>query len=135
MHLLFRPSATPVEDRTGLAFSSRIDGPILQAFCREIEEALKTPMSLIEPDGEPSHVVHDRIMARQQALVHRTILTLADSLEDVRMRTFVGKRICELADRIRAGDPVLYRMIQENPHLPMVLEEFEARLRRFEAGS
>ena len=89
-------------------------------------------MTLLESKDEPAHVLHDRLMARQQALVHRVLLTLAESLTEENMRTYVGKRVAELAERIRAGDSVLYRMIQENPHLQEELGTFEDRLRKFE---
>ena len=132
MHLLFRPSATPLHDRHGLAFSDRVSAKDLEGFCRETKKALATPMTLLESKDEPAHVLHDRLMARQQALVHRVLLTLAESLTEENMRTYVGKRVAELAERIRAGDSVLYRMIQENPHLQEELGTFEDRLRKFE---
>lgn len=134
MHLLFRPSATPVQDRHGLAFSDRVSWSELDSFCRETEKAFVTPMTLLESTDEPAHVLHDKLMARQQALVHRVLLTLAESLSEENMRTYVGKRVAELAQRIRAGDTTLYRMIQENPHLHEELRAFENRLRDFEAG-
>jgi prephenate dehydrogenase len=128
MHLLFRPSATPVQDRSGLLFSGRLTAAELGRFAQAIEKILGTPMTLIEDGVEPAHVQHDRWMARQQALVHRVILALADSLSEEAMRTFVGRRVCELADRIRDGDPILYRMIQENSHLKGELASFSDRL-------
>ena len=131
MHLLFRPSATPLQDRHGLAFSDRVSKSELESFCREAERAFATPMTLIESRDDPAHILHDKLMARQQSLVHRVLLTLAESLPEENMRTYVGKRVAELADRIRAGDPVLYRMIQENPYLGRESSQFEERLRSF----
>ena len=131
MHLLFRPSATPVQDRQGLAFSDRVSTDDLERFCRETEKALATPMTLLESSDDPAHVLHDKLMARQQSLVHRVLLTLAESLPEESARTYVGKRVAELAERIKAGDAVLYRMIQENPHLGDELGAFEKRMREF----
>jgi len=131
MHLLFRPSATPVQDRHGLAFSDRVSKEELEKFCQESELALTTPMTLLESKDEPAHVLHDKLMARQQSLVHRVLLTLAESLPEENSRTYVGKRVAELAERIKAGDAVLYRMIQENPHLGDELGAFEKRMREF----
>ena len=131
MHLLFRPSATPVQDRHGIAFSDRVSKEELEMFCRESERAFGTPMKLLESKDEPAHVLHDKLMARQQSLVHRVLLTLVESLSEESTRTYVGMRVAELADRIKAGDAVLYRMIQENPHLEEELGAFEKRLREF----
>ena len=128
MHLLFRPSATPVPDRRGVVFCDAWEPARLDRFARELGKALATPMSTLEAKGEPSHIVHDKLMARQQALVHRTILALSESLVDLQMRTYVGNRVCELADRVREGDQQLYRMIQENPYLSEELKALRNRL-------
>lgn len=131
MHLLFRPSGTPVAERKGLVFSMRHSAEEIEKFRAEIQETLQTPISLLTPTDEPAYVVHDRIMARQQALIHRVLLVLSESLGDESMRTFVGSRVCELADRVRAGDPSLYRIIQQSRYLPDEIAEFESRLRAF----
>lgn len=134
MHLLFRPSATPPSERRGIVFSMRHPADTLNQFCSDIEATLKTPMARLDSDAEPAYIVHDRLMARQQALIHRVLLVLSESLSDETMRTFVGKRVCDLADRIREGDPVLYRIIQSNRFLPDEISEFEDRLRQFEVS-
>jgi prephenate dehydrogenase len=113
MHLLFRPSATPVSD-----------AGVVSDFADYVGRAFKTSVVELRGGGEPAHVVHDRLMARHQALVHRVVLALASRLDAVEARTFVGQRVSELADRIKAGDPVLYKMIQENPMAAGELEEF-----------
>jgi prephenate dehydrogenase len=128
MHLLFRPSATPIADRQGLLFSDSMSSAEMGRLAKELEAVLRTPIVVIDDQEEPTHVLHDRLMARQQALVHRVILTLADELQDSRMRTYVGMKVCELAERIRSGDPLLYRMIQENKNLEAVLQGFEMKL-------
>ena len=132
MHLLFRPSATPPVDRRGLVFSDRVNPADLEVFRSEIAVALATPMSIVKAEGpDAAYVVHDRHMARQQALVHRVLLVLAESIDDPRMQTYVGLRVAELADRIRAGDPVLYRLIQENPFTNEEVASFFDRLQAF----
>jgi prephenate dehydrogenase len=128
MHLLFRPSATPADDRRGLVFSDRMPIEEVAAFAREIEAALKTPFAILEATDDPCHVLHDRLMARQQALVHRVLLVLDEFVSEESAATFVGRRVVELAERIRSGDRVLYRMIQENPFLREELEAFRSRL-------
>ena len=67
MHLLFRPSATPLQDRGGILFSDRVGPDELDRFSEEVEAILATPMYRIDGGDEPAHVIHDRHMARQQA--------------------------------------------------------------------
>jgi len=131
MHLLFRPSGTPVGERRGIVFSMRHSAEEVARFRDEISITLATPMSLLESGAEAAYLVHDRIMARQQALIHRVLLVLSGSLGDPALRTFVGERVCDLAERVRSGDPSLYRLIQQNRFLPDEIAEFEARLRSF----
>ncbi len=124
MHLLFRPSATPQEDRRGLVFSDRLPAADVAAFAREIEAVLETPFALLESTGEPAYVRHDRLMARQQALVHRVLLALSEFVSEASATTYVGQRVVELAGRIQSGDPELYRMIQANPFVEEELATF-----------
>lgn len=131
MHLLFRPSATPAAERRGIVFSMRHSDDEVGKFRDEISETLSTPMALLESTGEAAYLLHDRIMARQQALIHRVLLVLSESLGDPNLRTLVGERVCDLAERVRTGDPSLYRIIQQNRFLPEEIAEFEARLRSF----
>lgn len=131
MHLLFRPSATPVEDRRGLVFADRLPCETVQEFDEIAKRVFKTKFEILESDSGKTYQLHDRLMARHQALVHRVLLVLADSLDDAGVRTFVGQRVVELADRIRGGDATLYRMIQENPHLASEMESFLEHLRGF----
>lgn len=130
MHLLFRPSTTPAEDRRGLVFSDRIPVSEVADFAREIEAVLATPFSILESAEEPAYVRHDRLMARQQALVHRVLLALSEFVSEESAATYVGQRVVELADRVKAGDPVLYRMIRENRYLEPELKAFRERLSR-----
>ena len=131
MHLLFRPSATPVSDRRCLIFGEGIEASVLDSFCENMCRALKTPIFRVEGTGEPAYVSHDRIMARHQSLTHRVLSVLAEQLSDINHCTFIGQRVLELAERIKAGDPILYQMIQENPYAKEAVEEFEQRLRCF----
>lgn len=133
MHLLFRPSATPPNERRGLVFADHMPGVAVEDFRAFAERAFKTPMRTLKGDAEPTYRLHDKHMAREQGLVHRVILSLAKSLDEAATRTVVGQRVCDLAERILAGDPVLYRMIQENPYLGLEVEEFQGRLARFQA--
>ncbi len=128
MHLLFRPSATPVENRSGMVFSDRMPKAQVKAFGEQIGRALRTNLEFLQARRGPTYVRHDQMMARQQALVHRVLLSLADSLEDAGSLNYIGQRVCELATRLRQGDPTLYRMIQNNPHLEAEMEAFHKRL-------
>jgi len=126
-----RPSATPIGDRRCLVFSDRIPSESIAAFIKHMSGALKSPIVPLQAEGVAPYVAHDRLMARHQALVHRVLLTLAAQLGDEASRTFVGQRVCELADRIRAGDPVLYKLIQENKFADAEVKIFEAALDKF----
>ncbi|HEY3781535.1 MAG TPA: hypothetical protein VGL56_10655 [Fimbriimonadaceae bacterium] len=131
MHLLFRPSATPIKDRRCLVFSERGSSADLAAFSDLMARALKTSVVSIDSGAESAHLQHDRLMAYQQSLVHRVILVLASKIQDEHGQTFVGQRIQELAERIEAGDPELYRLIQGNPFTDSVVADFESSLRGF----
>jgi prephenate dehydrogenase len=131
MHLLFRPSATAIEDRRGLIFADELSPALVEEFLAYSRRAFRTNMAMLKGDGEPSYRLHDRVMAREQGLVHRVILTLAESLDEKATQTYVGQRVCELAQRIQGGDPVLYRIIQENPFLDAEVTGFQDRLGSF----
>lgn len=133
MHLLFRPSATPERDRRCLVFSERLDGGLVEKFSEEMARALRTSFSTIPSGTEPAHERHDRMMARHQSLAHRVLLVLASQLGDVEAQTFIGQRVCELAERIKAGDPTLYRLIQENRFVGEALSGFDDELGSFSA--
>ncbi len=133
MHVLFRPSATQESDRRCLVFADHWTPSDLAAFASEMGRTLKTRVECLTGSDEPAYRVHDRLMARQQALVHRVVLILARGLSDEASRTYIGQRICELGARIQAGDPTLYEIIQSNPFLAEEVAGFEADLRGFTA--
>ncbi len=131
MHLLFRPSATSVADRRGLLFSDHLPTEEVRGFVRAFSRSFQTPMDLLMSPAGPAYFLHDQMMSRHQALVHRVLATLADTISKEDAQTYVGQRVRELAGRIRSGDPTLYRLIQENPYLEEELASFKARLDRF----
>lgn len=123
MHLLFRPSITP--DKKDRRCS------ILQEFHgKEIEKWL-------EPIVNASIVYfkdvyeHDSEMARQQALIHRVILSLDKVLGVHPSRTYISAKVGELANRIKGGDENLYKIIQSNKQLPEILKEFKKEVDNF----
>ena len=125
MHILFRPSATPNKaDRKCI---------ILRENCSSsVEKILESIL-----DGSKVKVLpwtteqHDHVMAYNQALVHRIILTL-DDICNQDAPTYVTKRITELADRIKAGDKELYSLIQKNKSTVEVTDEFREMLDGFD---
>ena len=131
MHLLFRPSATSISDRRAMLFSDRVPLAEVERLAQVFARSFQTPMEVLRPGAEPAYILHDKLMARHQALVHRVLATLADTLIADSSQTYVGQRVRELADRIRSGDPTLYRMIQENPYLEAELALYKGRLDKF----
>ena len=121
MHILFRPSQT-------IHSEDRKFGLIRNQNSPETVEALKeVTQSEIAWFGDVAE--HDREMAVQQALTHRTVLILADILKSCKGSTFISKKIVELSDRIRKGDQSLYQKIQDNRHLP---EHLARMMNKFE---
>lgn len=121
MHILFRPSATPdkKDRRVGLV-------DIWPARMIEAIEKIT--------DSETIHYIdyggHDKAMAKQQALVHRVLLALGSTIGNLSYQTYIGSKVLELVERIKAGDPVLYKKIQSNEHLPKVMERFQENLHK-----
>ena len=121
MHILFRPSATfNKKDRSVLLIDQ-------EQWSKELVQSIKdiTDSEICWID---SCKKHDESMAYEQALIHRVILSLASVTEG---KTYIGKRIFELRDRIKNGDPKLYKMIQGNKHLPKAVKEFNKNLKNF----
>ena len=124
MHLLFRPSATPnKEDRRCIVIDE--NNYQFMLFADMLSETLD-----IEIEPLYSYTDHDETMAENQALVHRVILALVQTLKNPRVDTYVSRTIRDLARRIEEGDETLYKMIQENKYLDDVLVKFENNLRR-----
>jgi len=72
-------------------------------------------------------------MAKQQALLHRVVLTLGSVLRQCHGTTYISRKILELDARIRNGDKTLYSKIQENVYLPTVMDSFQEKLEDFSA--
>lgn len=121
MHLLFKPSGTPnIEDRRCVL----VEGPNLTKeliyFIGHITGAKIIHHSSIAD--------HDRQMAIQQALLHRTLITLEKFLNRNEGNTFIAGKVKELVARIRTIHPTLFSTIQSNVFLPAVLDEFKKEL-------
>jgi len=124
MHILFRPSQTPdLKDRKVGIFEGQFDGEMVKNIA-EITQA--------EIVWYKDAVDHDKEMAIQQALVHRTLLLLGNALKDCNGSTYISKKVLELTKRIKNGDLGLYKLIQENKYLPEHLENLRKRFDEFE---
>lgn len=126
MHILFRPSATPVNIQRFVAI---IDSRICHWTITRIEwmeQLLKSHIIIY-----PSAKAHDKEMAFMQSLTHRVILTLDKLMKREGAKTYLGLQIKQLADRIRRGDKELYRLIQKNKYLKMASEKFNITLKEF----
>lgn len=124
MHILFRPSQTPnLEDRkVGL-----IKGQFDEEFANIIGQITQSKVVWFE-----NVIEHDKEMAIQQALLHRTIMILGKELDKCNGSTYIGKKILELRDRICSGNKELYRNIQGNKHLNEHLPRIEENLMNFD---
>lgn len=117
MHVLFRPSQTPnPDDRKIGLFKDQIG----DAVAGSLESLTQSKVVWFNNATD-----HDKEMAVQQALLHRTLLILGKTLKDCRGSTFISKRVIDLSDRIRKGNKDLYQRIQENRHLPEKLEKLK----------
>ncbi len=123
MHILFRPSATPnlgdrsvglIEQPTGLWSGWLID---------KIRDITNSEVTWFDTYEE-----HDQAMAREQALVHRVLLALGNTIQGWGHETYIGGKVLELVERIKDGDPVLYKKIQSNKYLPKIMKEFQENL-------
>lgn len=126
MHLLFRPSITPLADRT-VAF---IRHPLWEEYAETISH-----MTHAEPIFYDSIEQHDHDMALKQGLTHRILLILdAMQRQQGQGETYISKQIRVLVDRIRGGDPTLYRWIQSNRHIEPLAQQFVKQLENFHAS-
>jgi len=134
MHILFRPSVTPnLSDRrvglfkgqftTALNSLNQVPGIILPSDIAEI-----TQSTIVWYDDAEAH---DREMAVQQALLHRTLLTLGDMISKCNGRTYISQKVIELCDRIKSGNKELYSLIQQNKHVPNVLKGLTENIDHF----
>ena len=123
MHILFRPSQTPnLDDRKVGLFKNQIGDTAAATI-----ESLTQAKAAWYKDAEE----HDREMAVQQALLHRTLLILSNLLKGCNGSTYISKKVIELADRIRKGNKDLYQRIQENRHLPEKLSQLKKDFEEF----
>jgi len=124
MHILFRPSSTPnLSDRRLGLFPDQFNA----AMVKLLKNITQSDIVWFSDISE-----HDKSMAINQALVHRVLLTLGEMLKETNSNTFIGQKVVELSERIKCGDKVLYKMIQDNRHLNGKLEEFETALAKFD---
>jgi prephenate dehydrogenase len=141
MHILFRPSTTfDNKDKNYIIYSGNNyynvrkiieDIKIIMKDCNMIDLfKVNNKLEHIE------HIHHDKIMATQQALVHRIILVLSKQIEECEIgKTYIGNQIIKLSDRIKSGDPKLYEIIQNNPELSWVKGIFEYDLKEFDINN
>lgn len=121
MHLLFKPSGTPNPiDRRCVLINNGLIPQELILFIKEITYSDMILMSSIAQ--------HDKEMAIQQALLHRTLLNLDKFLSRSNANTFIAGKIKELTARIKTVNPELFKIIQSNIFLPSVLEHFKKEL-------
>ena len=124
MHIMFRPSQTPVSN-------DRNVGLILPHFTRaqaiDIEKLTQSRVHWYNSVAQ-----HDEVMAKEQALIHRVLLTLALQLNGY---TYVSRKVKDLAIRISEGDLELYTAIQNNRQLPKMLKRFDKRLKTFDINN
>jgi len=127
MHLLFRPSATPNKEDRKVILINHDDWQFgFSGFYRPIKEITEADIVWVS-----NCQIHDQLMARQQALVHKILLTLDKTLLGIGGQTYIGKKLKELTTRIRGGDPKLYSLIQKNKYLSLSMKEFNKNLRNF----
>lgn len=121
MHILFNPSTTP-------DFKDRL-------ICFVKNKKLKEELCLLISNITNCYgityfdtvVDHDKEMAKQQSLLHRVILALDNIIKD-QGTTYIGKKIKELATRIKTLDPTLFDHIQNNMYFGEVLDKFKQEL-------
>lgn len=131
MHILFRPSATPnKEDRLVLVIQSKKLSSPIRKWDIEIERMIEA-ITNSQIQSLEDYYTHDILMAYQQALLHRIVLTLDKTLSSLYGKTFMAKRVRELAERIKGGNKNLYNLIQKNKQLPKALKEFNRNLKKF----
>jgi prephenate dehydrogenase len=126
MHILFRPSQTPdyVDREVAVFLHPQLDNDMELM----IQDITKAGSMVWYRDAKE----HDMEMALQQALVHRTLLTLGDMLKGCKGSTFICKRVIQLSDRIKKGNRDLYNLIQSNKYLPEHIREINEKIDNFD---
>jgi prephenate dehydrogenase len=124
MHILFRPSSTPnLADRYVALFreqNANINDP-------DIGEITQSHILYYNDAYE-----HDKEMAIQQAVLHRTLLSLGKLLKNHNGKTYISQKVIELSDRIKKGNKDLYRFIQSNEHTADMLVMLESEINNFD---
>lgn len=109
MHILFKPSKTPdANDRRTALF----DGFFKKEMANKISNITNSKIIWFSDT-----IIHDKEMAIQQALVHRTLLLLGEALEKCHSATYISRKVLELSERIKQSDLDLYKAIQDNRYL------------------
>jgi len=126
MHILFRPSQTPesIDREVAVFLHPQLDND-MEFMIQDITKA----GSMVWYRNAKEH---DMEMALQQALVHRTLLTLGDMLKGCKGSTFICKRVMQLSDRIKKGNRSLYGLIQSNKYLPEHIREINEKIDNFD---
>lgn len=123
MHILFRPSQTPsLQDRRVGLFEGQFDKELVELIAQITQAQIVWFANAAE---------HDKEMAIQQALLHRTILILGDMFDKCHGSTYVSKKVLELRDRIKGGSKDLYKDIQGNRYLGEQIENLSRKLLTF----
>jgi prephenate dehydrogenase len=116
MHILFKPSQTfnHQDKRLALIKSCYLD--------KELTKLIKCIVDPVETFYYENILEHDKDMAIQQALLHRTLLALNSMLQNTKGTTFISGKITELANRIKMMDDNLFNIIQSNEYLKSKLK-------------
>ena len=123
MHILFRPSQTPnKEDRRVGLFKGHFNADL----AKDIADITQSSIVWFEDAQD-----HDREMAIQQALLHRTLLILGRALKNCKGSTYISQKVLELETRIRKGNKDLYGRIQGNKYLPEALDKLKRDFEEF----
>jgi prephenate dehydrogenase len=124
MHILFRPGVTPDKEDRRVAL---IENYNWTNYIMNILRITDSHLVMFK-----NYSTHDATMACQQALMHRILLVADNLLDGLEGKTYISGKVRELAKRIRAGDPTLYSLIQDNKYLPKVLKEFGTKIWSFD---
>jgi prephenate dehydrogenase len=120
MHLLFRPSATPfLGDRQCLMVQTQL-GKTKQKFLFKFISMITE--SFIQVCN--TCLEHDKIMSRQQALVHKVLRNLAQKINIDKPTTYIGKKVLELVNRIEQNIELSNTLINCNPFTKEILQNF-----------
>jgi len=128
MHILFRPSQTPnLDDRRVGLFKNQFNDIPTAVMPSDIAGITHAKVVWYANAEE-----HDREMAVQQALLHRTLLSVGEMISTCNGRTYISQKVAELCDRIKAGDKELYRFIQQNEYVSCALKRLSYKLENFD---